>query len=276
MKLTPAQTQRLHELNCTDDLSVEFESVEERDKAFRSQEQELLNLHRQALFSTREQSPEIKVFALAQQLSSFLRQKGFLEVSTPIVISRKALEKMISYEGHPLLKQVFYLDKKTCLRPMLAPNLYDVSNRLLKIFPKPLGVFEIGPCFRKESQGKNHLNEFTMINFVEWGVPEEEKHDRMRSLATQFMETAGLPDFQIVEEESVVYGKTFDVLVDDIEIASGAFGPHSLDEPWEIDETWLGLGSGLERIIMLRDGLDSVQKVGRGLRYQHGLTLNIK
>ena len=51
--------------------------------------------------------------------------------------------------SHPLNDQVFWLDKNSCLRPMLAPNLYDISKKLMPVIPLPLRVFEIGSCFRK-------------------------------------------------------------------------------------------------------------------------------
>jgi len=159
---------------------------------------------------------------------------------------------------------------------MLAPNLYDISKRLLNIYGRPLGVFEIGPCFRKETLGGKHLESFTMVNFVEWGIEESEKVQRFRELAIMFMDHIGLKGYRFEEEDSVVYGDTIDIMVDDIEIASGAFGPHPLDKMWNMDETWLGLGVGLERVVMLLEDLDTIQKAGRSLRYLGGTSLNFK
>jgi phenylalanyl-tRNA synthetase alpha chain len=159
---------------------------------------------------------------------------------------------------------------------MLAPNLYDISKRMLNVYDRPLGVFEIGPCFRKESQGNKHLECFTMVNFVEWGIPEESKVARLRELVALFMDHLGLDDYTLEEEDSVVYGDTVDVVIDGLEIASGAYGPHPLDIKWGYDGTWLGLGAGLERIVTIKEGLDSIQKAGRSLRYLGGVSLQFK
>ena len=77
-----------------------------------------------------------------------------------------------SEHGHPLREQVFWLEDGRCLRPMLAPNLYTLLRRLGRIWSRPFGIFEIGPCFRRDSKGASHLNEFTMLNLVELGRPQ--------------------------------------------------------------------------------------------------------
>lgn len=276
MKFTDAQMRRLNELGCEFDCASTFESAQERDVVFRQMEHACVESNRNALHRYREEGRPPFVNALSYKIASFLRGEGFLEVSTPTIIPKNFLERMTLGVDHPLLSQVFWLDEKSCLRPMLAPNLYDISQRLLNIFDRPFGVFEIGPCFRRDSQGGRHLENFTMVNFVEWGVPEREKTDRMKDLIFQLMSLTGLKDYELVEEESTVYGKTMDVVVGDTEIASGAFGPHSLDAAWHIDETWLGLGAGLERIVMMKEGYGSIQKAGRSLRYVGGINLNFK
>ena len=41
-------------------------------------------------------------------------------------------------------------------------------------------IFEIGPCFRRESGGAQHASEFTMLNLVEAGLPIEARVERLR------------------------------------------------------------------------------------------------
>ena len=62
---------------------------------------------------------------------------------------------------------------------------------------------------------------------------------------------------------------------DGIEVASGATGPHPLDDNWNISEPWAGLGIGLERVAMLVRGYGNVHRVGRSLIYLDGARLNI-
>ena len=93
-----------------------------------------------------------------------------MQVVTPLIIASDALRKMGIEHGHPLREQVFWLEDGRCLRPMLAPNLYTLLRRLDRNWSKPFGIFEIGPCFRRDSKGASHLNEFTMLNLVELGT----------------------------------------------------------------------------------------------------------
>ena len=74
-------------------------------------------------------------------------------------------------ESNPIWKQIYWIDESRCLRPMLAPNLYTLLEILQK-FIRPLKIFEVGTCFRRESKGKIH----TQIGEQESGP--QEKADR--------------------------------------------------------------------------------------------------
>ena len=97
----------------------------------------------------------------------------------------------------------------------------------------------------------------------------------MESFARLVMEAAGLPDFQLETEQSVVYGDTTDVVCQGIEVASGAEGPHFLDGKWGITSTWTGLGFGLERLLMLKRGGRNVKGYSKSISYLDGTRLNI-
>jgi phenylalanyl-tRNA synthetase alpha chain len=179
-------------------------------------------------------------------------------------------------ERHDLFNQVFWLDRDRCLRPMLAPHLYYVIKDLLRLWERPMGIFEIGSCFRKESQGARHSTEFTMLNLCEFGLPEEDRRGRIRELADLVTRAAGVDDYRLEEERSTVYGETLDVVsTDGLELGSGAMGPHPLDHAWRITDPWVGIGFGLERLLMAVKGCDSIGKMGRSLSYLDGIPLNI-
>ena len=99
-------------------------------------------------------------------------------------------------------------------------------------YAQPVRIFEIGPCFRKESQGAQHLNEFTMLNLVEFA--EECSEGQMNRLKELLPAPCLQQVFQVTELEittSEVYGETLDVVKDQVELGSGAYGPH----PWIVN-----------------------------------------
>jgi pyrrolysyl-tRNA synthetase-like protein len=275
---TDIQFKRLKELNADPQaMSALFESHEERNQAYQTLERKLVKAEKARLneFLTCQLKP--KLYQLECDLTQALNQQGFARVTTPTLISRTHLAKMSIDEQHPLFNQVFWVSDKQCLRPMLAPNLYRVMYELARLGKKPIRFFEIGPCFRKESDSAQHNPEFTMLNLVEMGLPEDKRHQRLMELGRVIADTAGLEDYAFEKEASAVYGDTIDIVcgANKLEIASGAMGPHPLDHAWRITDTWVGLGFGLERMVMMAEGSDSIGKWGKSLSYLDGIRLNI-
>lgn len=275
---SPTQLQRLKEFNVDNDiLTTDYPSNKERDSFFQALEKKLAREERDRLTESIQNGGKTKLELLTEKISSLLTDDGFSRVSTPTIISAHALAKMTIDANHPLYKQVFWLDKKRCLRPMLAPNLYNLMHSFCRLKHRPVRFFEIGSCFRKESDGSKHTSEFTMLNLVEVGLPKEERLDRLKQLAKSVAETAGLNDAVFIEEKSEVYGTTLDLVAgpDEIEVASGAMGPHPLDNNWAIRESWIGMGFGLERMLMIGAGDRSISKWCKNLHYHNGILLRI-
>lgn len=272
---TLIQKQRFQELNASVvQQEMFFESSQDRDRAFQEQERLLVQHGKLRLQELRETKKRPSLCVLEQKLVEALTQKGFVQVITPTIISKVSLAKMSVSDDHPLFSQVFWLDPKRCLRPMLAPNLYTLWKDLLRLWEKPIRIFEIGTCYRKESKGALHLNEFTMLNLTELGLPEDQRNERLKELAALVMDTVGITDYQLESETSVVYGDTLDV-VKGIELGSSAMGPHPLDDQWGITDPWVGIGFGLERLLMIKEEAQNVQSMGRSLTYLDGVRLNI-
>ena len=276
-KFTATQQQRLVELNAPEEaLNMEFEDMEGRNTYFKGLDASLVRENKEKIGRLLKEKHKTLSLEIEADLETWLMTEGFTRVSTPTIITSAMLDKMTITKEHPLTNQVFWLDAKKCLRPMLAPNLYEVMRDLRKITREPVRIFEAGSCFRKESQGAQHLNEFTMLNFVELaGVEEGEQMDRLRALAKGAMEALGIEEYELVEEGSEVYGKTLDIEVNGMEIASGAFGPHLLDEKWGIFDTWVGIGFGIERIALAKGKYKNIKRVGRSLAYLDGSPLNL-
>lgn len=269
---TDPQIQHLMEYGDDDYSDKEFEGPAERDKVFAK------------LMSKSESSNEGKIrdlisnprrhdlSALEARIADALVSRGFIEVRTPTFITTQQLSKMTITPGHPLYKQVFFIDDRRALRPMLAPNLYVVMRRLRDHTDGPVRIFEIGQCYRKESKSYRHLEEFTMMNLVELG-PEGDPTESLKTYIDDVMKAAGL-EYTLCHEESDVYVETLDVEVDGTEVASGAVGPHRLDPAHDIHEAWAGVGFGLERLLMLANGKSSVRKTGKSNTYLNGCKID--
>ena len=75
----------------------------------------------------------------------------------------------------------------------------------------------------------------------------------------------------------MVYGETIDIVSGDqgIEVGSAAMGPHVLDRAWRISVPWVGIGFGLERLLMIAAGGRNLARMARSLSYLDGVRLNI-
>jgi phenylalanyl-tRNA synthetase alpha chain len=272
------QQRRLKELDAApEEQNAQFDNAVERDKTFQKLEKRLIKQARYRLKEFREKYMRPALCRLESTLVEALTEKSFVQVATPIIMSRGLLAKMTIDENHPLFSQVYWLEKDKCLRPMLAPHLYYILKDLLRLWEKPVRIFELGPCFRKESQGAQHSTEFTMLNLVEMGLPEEHRQKRLKELAALVIQAAGIESFNLETESSTVYGQTIDVIAgkDNIEVGSAAIGPHALDKAWRITDAWVGIGFGLERLLMAKENNQNLAKMSRSLTYLNGIRLNV-
>jgi phenylalanyl-tRNA synthetase alpha chain len=280
MEFTFSETQknRLLELGLKkNEIQTQYETVKEREQFYKKIEKEAVAKNRNNLNKLTQEIHQPKLCKLQQDLENCLHAHGFTQVTTPMIISRNFLERMSIDGTHALNEQVFWLDNKTCLRPMLAPNLYDISQKVMNFSKKPLKLFEIGSCFRKESEGRTHLKEFTMLNLVEWGTPEEERVDRLKELADIVLKASQIEEYDFEEEDSVVYGENLDIISKDgMELASTSMGPHKLDSAWKISCSWVGLGFGLERLLMYREEEEGIHRYSKSISFLDGARLNIK
>jgi len=278
-KWTETQKNRLMELNAdAQDLVQVFEDETLRNKTFQKLVTARVKAEKIKLEKIRSSQRRPGLCSLSDQLVSVLTREGFVQVTTPTMMAKHLLEKMSITDSHPLTKQIFWVDSKRCLRPMLAPHLYYVMKDLLRIWEKPIGIFEIGSCFRKESEGARHTSEFTMLNVCEFGLPMEERQARLEELAGLVMKTSEISDYKLETEDSAVYGSTIDVVgvePEDLELGSGAMGPHPLDDAWKINETWVGIGFGIERLLMAKDKSSTLGKYTRSLTWLDGVRLNL-
>ena len=276
---TETQLRRLQELDASEpDIDQHFENAAAREKAFQEIEKNQALELRQRLKVFREVDLRPGLCRLEARLIDTLIKQGFVQVATPIMMSRGLLQKMSIDASHPLNSQIYWLDKNKCLRPMLAPHLYYVLVDLLRLWDKPVKIFEVGPCFRKESQGAQHSSEFTMLNLVEMGLPADQRKDRIKELGALVSEAAGVNEYHFEKITSEIYGDTIDIVAgkDQVEVGSAAMGPHPLDRPWKITDTWVGIGFGLERLLMVAQNSSNLAKMGRSLTYLDGIRLNIQ
>lgn len=276
-KFTVAQNQRLTELNGDSKVTgLDFDTKEERNIGFKQLELALVKENKAKLQRLLQKTHKPLIIQIEEVMTAWLTGIGFTRVSTPVIITADMLAKMTITSEHPLTDQVFWVDNKHCLRPMLAPNLYEVMRNLYAITNQPVRIFEFGSCFRKESQGAKHMNEFTMLNLVELaGVKEGDQMTRLEVLAHGAMEAVGINHYEIEVEKSEVYGETLDIVAEGMELASGAYGPHPLDPAWGIFDPWVGIGLGLERIAMLKGEYQTIKRAGKSIAYLDGVPLKL-
>ena len=271
-RFTDPQIQRLREYGDDPRDQSVFPTEEERDKTFSKMMSQIITRNDKGVKGLINKPEKHRLVKLEQEISAALIAEGFIEVRTPTFISKAALANMSIDENHPLYQQVFFIDGKRCLRPMLAPNLYYVMAKLRDHTDGPVRIFEIGSCFRAESHSNDHLEVFTMLNLVELG-PEGDALESLKKNIDIVMKVVGL-DYVLREETSDVYKVTIDVEVDGEEVSSTAVGPIPQDAAFGVHEIWCGAGFGLERLIMMRDGDGSVKKTGRSLNYVNGFKIN--
>ena len=116
-----------------------------------------------------------------------------------------------------------------------------------------------------------------MLNLVEAGLPLGEREGRLREFSAWVAESAGLAEYRVAPTHSEVYGDSIDILAGErrLEVGSAAMGPHALDKAWRITDTWVGVGFGLERLVMASENVDSLGRLGRSLAYLDGIRLNL-
>lgn len=273
-----SQKNRLTELGIQrEELEKQFSDIKSREKFFQVAEKAAAETNKAQLANLLKNSRKVKLCRLQENLSQVLCEAGFTQITTPTILSAKFLEKMTIDSSSPLYGQIFWLDRKTALRPMLAPNLYEVSRQLITSQGLPLRIFEIGSCFRKESEGNSHLKEFTMLNLVEWGTRKEERVSRLKKLSQKVLDTAEIVNYKMQEEDSTVYGPGLDVVSENgLELASTSMGPHPLDDAWKITCTWVGIGFGLERLLMEREKQQGIHRYAKSTVFLDGACLKIK
>ncbi len=265
---TDPQVQRLLEYGDDGHADMDFADPAERDSQFARIMSRTEAANERALKALIADPRRHDLSLLECRIADALVARGFVEVRTPTLVTVQQLSRMTITPDNPLYRQVFFVDDRRALRPMLAPNLYVVMRKLRDHTDGPVRIFEIGPCFRKESKSNRHLEEFTMMNLVELG-PDGDPVERLKTYIGDVMEAAGL-EYTLSREESEVYVETLDVEVDGTEVASGAVGPHRLDAAHDIHEPWAGVGFGLERLLMLSQGRSSVRKTGKSNTYLNG------
>jgi phenylalanyl-tRNA synthetase alpha chain len=88
---------------------------------------------------------------------------------------------------------------------------------------------------------------------------------------------SGINEYRITPALSEIYDATTDIMAGqpEFEVGSGAMGPHPLDDAWGINAPWVGIGFGLERLLMAKEKRSNLKSVGRSLTYLDGIRLNI-
>jgi pyrrolysyl-tRNA synthetase len=269
MSYTPSQKERIKSLLMPGDEIMFPEGIPE----FRELEATLVKRRKEELRVMYEENREHGLAKLERDISLFLVERGFAEVRTSVIIPAEYIERMGITEKDPLSKQIFRVDDKLRLRPMLAPGLYNYLRKFDNILPDPVRIFEIGTCYRKESDGTDHLEEFTMLNFCQMGSGCTRKN--LEILIDDLLGYLGI-SYEIAADNCMVYGDTIDIMHGDLEISSAVVGPIPQDIDWGVTKPWIGAGFGLERLLKIKHGYGNVKRGSRSETYYNGIYLNLK
>jgi pyrrolysyl-tRNA synthetase len=252
--------------------SGEMISFKKEKRSFTEIESTLLTQRKQELRLIYEEDRENLLGKLERTITEFFVDRGFLEIKSPIMIPFEYMERMGVGEDKKLAEQIFRVDENMCLRPMLAPGLYNCLRKFDNVLPDPIRIFEIGPCYRKESDGKSHLEEFTMLNFCQMGS--RCTRENLEYLIEDFLEFMGI-DYEIVADSCMVYGNTIDVMHKDLELSSAVVGPIPMDMDWGVDKPWMGAGFGLERLLKVKHDFKNIKRAARSESYYNGISTNL-
>lgn len=250
----------------------EMISFSKEKRSFAELESSLLIQRRKDLRDMYEDSRENMLGKLERTITGFFVDMGFVEIKSPILIPFEYMERMGVGEDKELSKQIFRVGDNMCLRPMLAPCLYNFLRKFDNVLPDPVRIFEIGPCYRKESDGGNHLEEFTMLNFCQMGS--RCTRQTLESIIKDFLDFLDI-EYELVGDNSMVYGATIDVMYKDLELSSAVVGPVPMDMDWGINKPWIGAGFGLERLLKVQHNFKNIKAVARSESYYNGITTNL-
>jgi pyrrolysyl-tRNA synthetase, C-terminal region/pyrrolysyl-tRNA synthetase, N-terminal region len=267
-KFSPSQKKRLEALMVADEIDLNDSNLSD----YATLEADLTAQRKAELRDIYANSREHMLAKLERDISAFLISKGFIEIKSSILIPEEYIVRMGIDKDLELSKQVFRTDDGQCLRPMLAPVLYNYLRRFDKILPDPIKIFEIGPCYRKESDGSSHLEEFTMVNFCQMG--EGSTRENLVQLLDEFLTYLGI-EYRIEGDECMVYGATVDVMHGDMELSSAVVGPVPMDIDWGINKPWIGAGFGLERLLKAKYKFKNIKRGSRSEYYYNGIYTNL-
>ncbi|WP_094227644.1 pyrrolysine--tRNA(Pyl) ligase [Methanolobus psychrotolerans] len=250
----------------------EMISFSKEKRSFGELESILLTERKKDIREIYENSRENLLGKLERNITEFFVDMGFLEVKSPILIPFEYMERMGVGEDKKLSEQIFRVGDNMCLRPMLAPGLYNHLRKFDNVLPDPVRIFEIGPCYRKESDGNSHLEEFTMLNFCQMGS--RCTRDNLEYIIEEFLEFLGI-EYEIAEDSCMVYGQTIDIMHKNMELSSAVVGPISMDMDWGIDKPWIGAGFGLERLLKAKHDFKNIKRAARSESYYNGVSINL-
>jgi pyrrolysyl-tRNA synthetase len=250
----------------------EMISFSKDKRSFEELESTLKIQRKKDLVQMYENSRENLLGKLERTITEFFVDMGFLEIKSPILIPFEYMERMGIGEDKKLSEQIFRVGDDMCLRPMLAPGLYRFLHRFDNVLPEPIRIFEIGPCYRKESDGNSHLEEFTMLNFCQMGS--NSTRQNLEYLIRDFLDFLDI-EYELVSDSCMVYGDTIDVMHKNMELSSAVVGPVPIDMDWGIDKPWIGAGFGLERLLKVKHNLKSIKRAARSDSYYNGVGINL-
>lgn len=133
-----------------------------------------------------------------ESLKKIFSSYGYEEIETPIF---EHLELFTEKSGSEIVDQIYHFEDKSgrqlALRPELtAPSIRFYNNRL-KIRPKPLKIYYLGPCFRYERPQAGRWRQFQQAGVELIGSDRPEADAEVIALSHDSMREIGLEDYTL-------------------------------------------------------------------------------
>ncbi len=189
-----------------------------------------------------------------------LARAGFARVVTPTILSRGLLARMaIRPRGTRCTTRCSGWTSGAACAPCWPPTSTTLLTDLLRIWDHPVRIFEVGSCFRRDSQGARHAGGVHHAQpGARWACRPRAAAPGWTSWPVWLMEAAGIREYAPADARTRRCTGRRSTWFATAPRRPGAglrrHGPAPAGPALEDHRPWVGIGFGLERLVMAAEG----------------------